>query len=64
MQKNHYLATDTWRELQAKLANVRPLLGDPDLMTAVAIILDEFGILPEYCRGEEEHPYLRRRNFA
>lgn len=61
--QTRYLPADTWRALQAQLANARPTPCDTDRMTAIAEILADFGIVPDYCRDEEGHRYLRRRNF-
>lgn len=59
-----YLPTDQYRAMQAKLADARPTLNQPDLKTVIAEILGEFGIWPDYCRDDAEHRYLRRRNFV
>ncbi len=62
--QNRYLPTDTWRDLQAALAAAKLSFGQPDLASVIAEILADFGIVPDYCREDENCLIMRRRNFV
>ena len=59
----HFLPADTWRNLQAALADAKPTFNQPDLASVIAEILADFGVVPDYCREDERNLTSRRRNF-